>query len=73
MLCHHINAHQWYKINTNEILQDHELTFCDDKLAHMVPLPPAELPVINQYMPILRVKVLQNQDRQNNYHHKQPQ
>ena len=31
------HTHQWYKINTNEILQDHKLAFCDDKVVHMVP------------------------------------
>ena len=49
------HAHQWYRINTKEILQDHELALCDDTITHMVPLPLAELPAINAYMTILRV------------------
>ena len=39
----------------------------------MVPLTPAEPLAINAYMTIPRVTLLQAQDRQNSYHHKQPQ
>ena len=57
-------THQWYKVNTttNEIIQDHESALYVDKVAHMVPLPPAEPPAINAYMTILRVTLQQNQD-----------
>ena len=67
------HTHQWYRINTKEILQNHKLAFCTDKVAHMVPLPSAEPPVINVYMTILRVTLQQNQDSQDNAHGKQPQ
>ena len=30
------HTHQWYRINTTEILQDHELVLCDDEVAHMI-------------------------------------
>ena len=60
------NTHQWYRINTKDILQDHKLALCVDKVAHMVPLPPA----INVYMTILRVRLQQNQYSQNNAHSK---
>ena len=63
------HTHQWYRINIEEILQDHELALCDGKVAHMVPLPPA----INIYMTISRVMLQQNQHSQNNAHGKQPQ
>ena len=49
------------------------MSLCDDKLAHMVPLPPADPPAINAYMTIPRLTLLQGQDRQNNDHCKQPQ
>ena len=49
------------------------MALCDDKLTHMVPLPPAEQPAINGYMTIQRVTLLQKQDSQNNAHSKQPQ
>ena len=71
MSSHH--TYQWYKINTNKILQDHKLALCDDKVVHMVLLPSAEPPPINEYMTVPRVTLLQNQDCQNNAHGKQPQ
>ena len=49
------------------------MALCDDKVAHMVPLPPAEPPTINAYMTIQRVTVLQNQESENNSHGRQPQ
>ena len=66
------HTHQWYQINTKEILQVHELALCDDEVAQMVPSPPDEPPPINAYIKILRVKLQQNQDSQNNAHDKQP-
>ena len=50
------NTHQWYKINANEILRNHKLVPCDDQSAHMVLLPPVELPEI------ARLTLLQVQD-----------
>ena len=55
-LCH---THQWYKINANEILKNHKLALCDDQSAHMVPLPQSELPEINAFTTITRLKFLQ--------------
>ena len=63
-----LHSHQWYRNNTKEFLQNHELALCDDKVAHMVALPPA----INAYMTIPRVTLQQNQDSQNKAHGKQP-
>ena len=45
-------THQWYKINANEIPESYKLVLCDDQSAHMVPLPPAELPEINAFATI---------------------
>ena len=74
MLCHH-TTHQpvVYKIYRSEILLDHKLALCDGKLAHIIPLPPAEPPTIDAYVTIPRVTLLQAQDRQNKGHYKQPQ
>ena len=36
------NRHQWYKITTNEILENHKITLCNNPAVHMVPIPPAE-------------------------------
>ena len=73
MLCFTPHAHQWYRINTKEILQDHRLGLCDDNIAHMVSLPPSQPPAINTYMTLPQVTLQQNQDCQNNAHSKQPQ
>ena len=67
------HIHQWYRINTKEILQDHELVLCDDEVAYMVPLPPSEPLAMNTYMTLPRVTLQQNEDSQNNVHSKQPQ
>ena len=74
-LCYVItpHTHQWYTFNAKEILQDHKLALCDDKIAHLVPFPPAGEPAINAYMTVLRVMLQQNQDSQNNAHGKHPQ
>ena len=55
-------SHQWYKISANEILEKHRLVLCDHHLAHMVPLPPAELPEMNAFTTITRITFLQAQD-----------
>ena len=54
------STHQWYKINANEILQNHKLALCDDQSPHMVPLPLA----INAFMTIARLTLLQAKDGQ---------
>ena len=40
--CYTINlvTHQWYRINTHEIMDSHNITICNDKTVHMVQLPP---------------------------------
>ena len=66
------HIHQWYKINANEIRENHKLALCDDQSAHMVPLPPAEMPPINAFMTIRRLTLLQAQDGKISDNHKQP-
>ena len=56
------HIHQWYRINTKEILQDHDLALCDNEVVHIVSLPP----VINTYMTTPRVMLQQTQDSRNN-------
>ena len=55
-MCYVITPHiyQLYKINANEILDNHKLALCDDQSADMVPLPPAKLPEINAFTVITR-------------------
>ena len=60
-------------MNPNTILQDCKLALCDDKLAHMVPLPPVETSAVDEYSTIPRVISLHIKERQNNDHPKQPQ
>ena len=70
------HTHQQYKINANEILESHKLVLCDDQSAHMVPIPPAELPEINAFTTVTRLTFLytflQVQDKQVSNTHKQP-
>ena len=33
---------RWYRINTHEITDSHNITICNDKTVHMLQLPPAE-------------------------------
>ena len=42
--CYTINAntHHWNRINTNEIMDSHNISICNDKIVHMVQLPPAK-------------------------------
>ena len=56
------HAHLQYKINVNEILKNHKLTLSDDQSAHMVPLPPFELPEMNAFMTITRLTSFQAQN-----------
>ena len=58
------HTNQWYKINGNEILENHKLVLCDDQWTHMVPVPPAELPEINAFTTSTRLTFLQTQDKQ---------
>ena len=36
------DTHQWYRINANEITDNHKIALCNDPTVHMVPLPSAE-------------------------------
>ena len=73
-MCYGIKPHanQWYKINANEILENHKLALCNDKLTHMIPVPPAEPPEINTFTTITRLTFLQAKDGQVSNTHKQP-
>ena len=43
------DSHQSYRINTNEITDNHKIALCNDPTVHMVPLPPAEPPEVNTF------------------------
>ena len=58
------NTYQWYRFNTNEILESHKLGLCNDQLTNMVPIPPAETPEINAFTTITRLTFLQTQNEQ---------
>ena len=62
-MCYVITPHQWYKINANEILENHKLALCDDQSTNMVVLP-AEPPETNAFTTITRLPFLQAQDEQ---------
>ena len=72
MLCNHTTHAPVYKFNANEILENHKLALCDDQSAHMVPLPPAELPEINTFTTLTKITLIQTQDGQITDIHKQP-
>ena len=42
MLCHYTHMHQWYKINANEIFENHKLALCTNQLTHKITIPQAE-------------------------------
>ena len=64
------HAHQWYKINANEILENHKLVLCDDQMTHMVLGPPAELPEINAITTTERLKCFKAKYKQVSNTHK---
>ena len=55
------DTHQWYRINTNEITDNHNIAICNDTTINMVPLPPAEPPEFNAFETISRLLLSQNQ------------
>ena len=55
------NTHKWYRVNTNEITDNHKIAICNDTTVNMVPLPPAELPEFNAFETITRLSLSQNQ------------
>ena len=36
------DTHQWYRINTQKIMDSHNIAICNDKTVNMVQLPPVE-------------------------------
>ena len=63
------DTHQWYKNNTNEMLENHKLAVCNDPAVHMVPISPAEPSEINVFKTIARLTFLQTQNEQINNTH----
>ena len=63
---------QWYRINTNEILENHKLALCKDTAVHMVPIPPAEPLEANTFKTIARLTFSQAQNEHINSPNKQP-
>ena len=61
--CYTVNqdTHQWCRINTNEITNNHTIAFYNDSSINMVPLPPAEPLEFNAFETIARLSLSQNQ------------
>ena len=51
--------HQWYRINTNKITDNHNIAICNDTTINMVLLPPAEQLEFNTLKTIARLSPLQ--------------
>ena len=51
------DTHQWYKINTNKITDNHNTAICNDTTINMVPLPPAEPHDLNTFETIVRMSL----------------
>ena len=49
------DTHQWYRINANEITDNHKIALCNTPTVHMVPLPLAEPSEINSVETIARL------------------
>ena len=49
LACYTVNldTHQWYRINSHEIIKNHNIAICKNKTVNMVQLPPAEPPNVN--------------------------
>ena len=41
------DTNEWYRINSNEITDNHKIVLCNDLTVHMVPLPSAESSEVN--------------------------
>ena len=61
--CYKVNpdTHQWYRVNTNEITNNHTIPIGNDSTINMVSLPQAEPPEFNAYGSIARLVLSQNQ------------
>ena len=55
------DIHQWYKINTNKITDNHNITLCNDPIIDMIPLPSAEPSESTTFETIVRLTPSQNQ------------
>ena len=66
-----LNTHQWYRINTNEITNNHAIAICNDNSINIVPLPPAEPSEFNTFGTITRLLLSQNQAELPNVTHTQ--
>ena len=55
------DIHQWYRINTNEITDDHNIAICNDTSINMVPLPQAEPLEFNTFKTIVNLSLSKNQ------------
>ena len=56
------DTHQWYRTNTNEIIENHKITLHNDPAVHMVPILPAEFSKINTFNTMARLTVPQTQN-----------
>ena len=55
-----LGTHQWYRINTNEITDKHNIALCNDPTINMVPLPTTETSESNAFETIMRLALSQN-------------
>ena len=55
------DTHQWYRINKNEITDNHNIAICNDTTINLVPLPSAEPLEFNVFEIIVRLSCSQNQ------------
>ena len=55
------DTHQWYRINTNEITDNHNIAIWNDTTINMFPLPTAEPSKSNAFETIARLTLSQNQ------------
>ena len=53
------DKHQWYRINANEITDNHKIALCNDPTVHMVPLPSVEPSEVNTVETIARLTLSQ--------------
>ena len=49
------DTHQWYRINANEVTDNHKIPLCNDPTIHMAPLPSAEPSEVNAVKTIERL------------------
>ena len=54
------DTHQWYRLNTTEITDNHNITLCNDPTINMVPLPTSEPSESNAFETIARLTLSQN-------------